>query len=110
MSGHVIGALRAMGVERIAIWGQALQPCFEIQPCTGVGVFLEHQARRGVAQEDRAKAGDYMGARNASSDRGCDLKQAAAGSVDRQGLLVDGHAARLMAATTLDQFLGAGRP
>src|SRR5687767_7222558 len=54
MRRHVVGTFGVVLVERIAFGDKALQPALEVALRRRVGVFLDDEARRGVAQKHRA--------------------------------------------------------
>src|SRR6202158_3349849 len=48
VSGHVVRSFLGVGIERIALRYQPVEPALEVAPCRGIGVLLDHQAPRGV--------------------------------------------------------------
>ena len=54
VSRHVIGTFVAMTEEHIAIGHEAGEETLEVAAHVGIGIFLNDEARRGVANEERA--------------------------------------------------------
>jgi hypothetical protein len=51
MRRHVIGAFLGMGIERVALGYQPIEPAFEICPRRRIGIFLQQQACRRMPNE-----------------------------------------------------------
>src|SRR5512134_3612409 len=53
---HVVRAFGVVAVERIALRHQAVQPALEVALRRRIGILLDDEAGRRVAQEERAQA------------------------------------------------------
>src|SRR5437660_12901499 len=53
---HVVGSLGVVAVERIALRHEPIEPALEILLRGGIGILLDDEARRRMADEERAEA------------------------------------------------------
>lgn len=91
--GHVVGAFAGVGVERVVLGDEAAEPGFEVAFRAGVGVLLDDETGRGVADEDGAEAGVDLGGTDDGTDLAGELVEALAAGFD--GELLSRHGERV---------------
>ncbi len=88
---HVVRALSVVDVAPAVFWYELGKEIFQIPQHVGVGVFLDQQAGRGVAQKQGAQASCDARFRDDGFNFRGDFAQRLAGSLNFEQLLVVGH-------------------